>query len=149
MIDRDTELIKPDLLTMKIRIGIVGSRRYKNKDKVRKVVEAAIRKWGKEIMIISGGAFGADTFADEIAKEKNLEFICFNPAYEEPRKDSGMYDEFYNQSYNVAYLFERNTLIAEYSDYVIAFIPDGVKSNGTQDTVRKARKLDKKVTILN
>jgi len=35
------------------------------------------------------------------------------------------------------------------SDYIVAFIPDGYKSNGTLDTIAHAEKLNKKVVILD
>ena len=45
--------------------------------------------------------------------------------------------------------FKRNKQIAEYSDIVIAFIPDGVESRGTMSTVEYAKNEKKLVKILN
>lgn len=144
------KLVKTKLLTMKIRIGIVGSREYKNKEKVKKVLQAAIRKFSKDdIMVISGGAIGADTLGRECALELDLDFVEFNPAHTLPNEYSGMRDEYYQKPYNVGNYFERNSLIAEFSDRLFAFIPDGITCNGTMNTYRKAKKLNKKVTILN
>ena len=42
-----------------------------------------------------------------------------------------------------------NKEIAEYSDKVVAFIPNGVKSNGTMDTLGHAKKLLKKYIIID
>jgi predicted Rossmann fold nucleotide-binding protein DprA/Smf involved in DNA uptake len=49
----------------------------------------------------------------------------------------------------VVNFFDRNKQIAEYSDYIVAFIPEGYKSNGTLDTISHAEKLNKKVVILD
>ena len=134
-----------------MKIGIVGSRRYKNKDKVQKAVELIIEKYGKnKLVIISGGCKnGGDALGKEVALEKGIKYIEFNPAHEKPNKYSGMPDEFYNKPYNVSNYFERNTLIAKYCDYLLAFIPEGVTSNGTIDTVNKTKKLGKGVKIIN
>ena len=45
--------------------------------------------------------------------------------------------------------FDRNRQIAEYSDYVVAFVPEGVISNGTMNTIEHSQNLNKKVIILN
>ena len=42
-----------------------------------------------------------------------------------------------------------NKQIAEYSDIVIAFIPDGIESRGTMSTVEYAKKEKKLVKILD
>jgi hypothetical protein len=55
----------------------------------------------------------------------------------------------YNKPYYVSNYFKRNKQIAEYSDIVIAFIPDGVESRGTMNTIEYAKKEKKMVKILN
>ena len=39
--------------------------------------------------------------------------------------------------------------IADYSDYVVAFIPKGIKSNGTLNTLKHVGELNKKSVIIN
>ena len=55
----------------------------------------------------------------------------------------------YNKPYYVSNFFKRNKQIAEYSNIIVAFIPDGVESRGTMDTVGHAEKLKKLVKIIN
>jgi hypothetical protein len=43
----------------------------------------------------------------------------------------------------------RNKQIAEYCNIVIAFIPIGVESRGTMDTIRHAEREKKMVKIIN
>ena len=43
----------------------------------------------------------------------------------------------------------RNKEIAEYSDVVIAFIPKGITSKGTNSTLKEAEKVNKKTVIIN
>ena len=131
-----------------INIGIVGSRIYTNKDRVISAVELCIAKYG-EIKVISGGARGADTLGKEVALEKGLPYVEYNPAHTEWNQYSGKPKEWYKKTYNVGQFFERNTFIAEDSDILFAFIPEGHQSNGTMDTVGKSEKLGKITYIIN
>jgi len=133
-----------------INIGIVGSRIYTNKEKVVKIVELCIQKYGEEqIRIVSGGAQGADTLGKEVALEKELDYREYNPGHTEWNYYSGKPKEWYGKKYNVGLFFERNTFIAEDSHILFAFIPEGHQSNGTMDTVGKAKKLEKPCFIIN
>jgi len=127
-----------------INIGIVGSRIYTNKQKVVNSIDLCIQKYGKDnICIISGGAKGADTLGREVALEKGLKYIEYNPAHEDWNEYSGKPKEWYKKPYNVGNYFERNTFIAEDSHFLFAFIPEGHISNGTNDTIEKMKKLNK------
>jgi len=130
-----------------INIGIVGSRRYTNKLKVSQIVDQCIIKYG-EICIVSGGAIGADKLGKEVALEKNLKYKEFNPSHTEHNQYSVKPKEWFGKPYIVGNFFERNSFIAEESDFILAFIPKGLKSNGTMDTVSKSKKLNKKVLII-
>ena len=55
----------------------------------------------------------------------------------------------YGKRYYPRNFFDRNRQIAEYSDYVVAFVPEGVISNGTMNTIEHSQNLNKKVIILN
>ena len=135
---------------MKIKIGIVGSRKWTDKNKIAQVIERCIDKYGaKNICIISGGAFGADRMGKEAALEKGLAYKEYNPAHEAWNEYSGKPKEYYGKPYNVKHYFERNSFIAEDSDILFAFIPAGHQSNGTMDTVTKAAKLHKYFKIIN
>lgn len=132
-----------------IFIGIVGSRKYTNRLAVETAVNECIKKYGEYIGIVSGGAIGADRLGKFVALDKNLNYIEYNPAHEAWNEYSGMPKEWYGKPYNVKNYFERNSLIAEKSDLLLAFIPAGHISNGTNDTIGKAKKLNKPVFIIN
>ena len=132
-----------------IKIGIVGSRIYRNRLPVEAAMDECIKKYGKDICIISGGAIGADRLGRIVALDKNLKYIEYNPAHEAWNEYSGKPKEFYGKPYNVKNFFERNSFIAEDCDLLLAFIPAGHVSNGTNDTIGKARKLNKPVIIIN
>lgn len=132
-----------------IKIGIVGSRKYTDKASVSAVVDMCIEKYGKDICIISGGAIGADRLGKIVALEKSLKYIEYNPAHEGWNEYSGMPKEWYGKPYHVKNYFERNSFIAEQCQLLLAFIPAGHVSNGTNDTIGKAKKLNKPVIIIN
>ena len=54
----------------------------------------------------------------------------------------------YGKPYKVSYYFVRNKQIAQNSDMVVGFIPEGVVSNGTNSTLKYAEKFDKKTIII-
>lgn len=131
-----------------IKIGIVGSRKWKNKSKVQDAVDQCLARYGDQLTVVSGGAIGADSLGRQVALEKGLQYIEYNPAHEAWNEYSGKPKDWYGKPYNVGHYFERNTFIAEDSDILFAFIPDNHQSNGTMDTVNKALKLKKWVVII-
>jgi len=132
-----------------ITIGIVGSRLYTDKLSVETAVDKCIEKYGNDICIISGGAKGADYLGKIVALEKGLKYVEYNPAHTEWNIYSGKPKEFYGQPYHVSQFFQRNSFIAEECNLLLAFIPAGHISNGTNDTIGKAKKLNKPVIIIN
>jgi len=114
-------------------IGIIGSRR-RNTDEDYKCVYNEFKKWydiGDRIC--SGGCKqGGDKFAEIIAKKMNLTeenggLILHLP--KKPPKGSPRW------AYAKAN-FERNTLVAQDSNMIIACVA-GDRKGGTEDTIRK------------
>lgn len=132
-----------------LTIGIVGSRKYDNRLMVETAVDACIRKYGSDICVVSGGCKGADTLGKLVGLAKGLKYIEYNPAHEAWNEYSGMPKEWYGKPYSVGNYFERNSFIAEKCQLLLAFIPTGHISNGTNDTIEKAKKLNKPVIIIN
>ena len=81
--------------------------------------------------IVSGGARGIDSCAEEYAKKNGLKVTVFLPEYEKYGKVAPL---------------KRNDQIADYADEVIAFW-DG-QSRGTIYTVKQFQRLGKKVRLL-
>ncbi len=116
-----------------MKFAIVGSRTCTNETRVKHFayVQIASSDYSSAIEVISGGAMGVDTFAENLAKENDWILTVIKPDYEK-------YPGWQAPK-------ERNSLIVEACDEVIAFW-DG-KSGGTLDTIQKAVKADKRVTI--
>ena len=134
----------------KIKIGIVGSRTYTNKQKVKDLIFEIKEKYGNEVEIVSGGQKkGADGLAKKFALEFDVKYVEFPPAHYSHNMHCKLPPKHYNKPYYVSNYFKRNKQIAEYSNIIVAFIPDGVESRGTMDTVGHAQKLKKMIKIIN
>lgn len=118
-----------------MRVGIVGSRK-RNTLKDRRIILDIVSRFPKETVIVSGGARGPDSFAEEAARICSLGTLIFRVP---PAKDK---NDFREKAY------ARNTEIAENSDILYALvIPE--RKGGTEDTIKKALLFKKKVCIVD
>ena len=137
-------------MTTKIKVGIVGSRGYTNKKKIKDLIFEIKEKYGDEVEIVSGGQKdGADGYAKKVALEFDMSYVEFPPSHYSWNMHCKLPATKYNKPYYVSNYFKRNKQIAEYSNIVIAFIPDGVESRGTMSTIQYAIKEKKLTKILN
>ena len=135
---------------MTMKIAIIGSRGYTNTKKIKDFVFKLKEKFGDELEIVSGGQKdGADGLAKKFALEFDMKYVEFPPQHYSHNIHCVKESFNYGKPYAVWNYFKRNKQIAEYSDYVVAFIPKGIKSNGTMDTVKHATEMNKKVIIIN
>ncbi len=131
-------------MTTKIKVGIVGSRQYTNKKKIKDLIFELKQGYADCVEIISGGQqYGADGYAKKFALEFDLDYIEFPPAHYSWNMHCKLPATEYNKQYYVTNYFKRNKQIAEYSDMIVAFIPEGVESKGTMNTVSHAERLKK------
>jgi len=137
-------------MTTRIKIGIVGSRGYTDKKKVKDLIFNIKEKYGDEVEIVSGGQpKGADGLAKKFALEFDMKYVEFPPSHYSHNMHCKLPATEYNKPYYVSNFFKRNKQIAEYSNIIVAFIPEGVESRGTMDTVGHAEKLKKLIKIIN
>ena len=134
----------------RIKIGIVGSRSYTDKKKVKDLIFNIKEKYGDEVEIVSGGQpKGADGLAKKFALEFDMKYVEFPPSHYSHNMHCKLPATEYNKPYYVSNFFKRNKQIAEYTNIIVAFIPEGVESRGTMDTVGHAEKLKKLIKIIN
>ena len=134
---------------MKI-VAIVGSRKYTNKQRIKEFIYKLKEDLEGGVEIVSGGqSQGADGFAKKFALEFDMRYVEFPPKHYTYNQHCVLDRKEYGKPYRVTNYFDRNKEIAEYSDYLVAFIPEGYKSNGTLDTISHAQKMKKKVVILD
>jgi hypothetical protein len=133
-----------------MKIAIVGSRGYTNRKKIKDFVFKLKEKFGDELEIVSGGQKdGADGYAKKFSLEFDIKYVEFPPQHYSHNIHCVKESFNYGKPYAVWNYFKRNKEIAEYSDKIVAFIPDGVKSNGTMNTIEHAEKLNKKSIIID
>jgi len=115
------------------RIGIIGSRRRNTGEDFRVCENAFLSAYKEGDELVSGGCpKGGDEFCYQIAKKYGIPIKIYFPNWDKYGKGAG---------------FVRNTKIAEDSDIIIAVVhPD--RSGGTEDTIKKAEKLGKKIILV-
>jgi len=108
-----------------MNIAIVGSRNFTDYDYMKSSFKEQLGSdiETNEIVIVSGGARGADTLAEQLAKEFGFETMVFPAEWNKYGKGAG---------------FLRNSTIVNNADMVLAF-PIG-KSSGTWDTIKKGQR---------
>ena len=107
------------------RVLVCGGRNYNNINMVYKVlcsVLSCCRNKGYTLVIIQGGAKGADYMADKWAKENNIKSITFKADWDKYSKAAGA-------------IRNQNMLNLSNPNLVIAF-PGG---NGTKDMINRAK----------
>jgi len=122
-----------------LRLLVAGSRGFEGRVRDKKtgeledafsVMEHFLDKYYKDrdILVIHGGARGADTLADLYAEKRGCETKVFPANWEVEGKAAGLH---------------RNTLMAEFCDECMCFW-DG-HSTGTEDTINKVSKYPHKI----
>jgi len=113
-----------------MKVAVIGSRNFNDYQKMKDTLDAI------EITeLVTSGAKGADTLAEQYACERGLPFRIFLPLH---KRDPQV-------KYHVKWFFERNKELVNYADYVVAFW-DG-SSKGTKYTMDYAKKVGKPVEI--
>ena len=108
-----------------MKIAIAGSRTIDNIDISLYIPQNAT-------LIISGGAKGIDTLAEEYADKKRISKLILRPRYDLYRKNAPL---------------KRNNEIVDMCDKIIVFW-DG-KSKGTKHTIDYAKKVGKPIKIIS
>lgn len=116
-----------------MKLAVIGSRTYSD----AKRIEERIHKFLAEnsgVMIVTGGAEGADTIAEQAARKLNIPVIVFHADWKKFGRGAGPI---------------RNKKIAEEADCCIAFIDKPIeKSRGTNNAISEFRKRNKPVEII-
>lgn len=102
-----------------MRVAIVGSRTLIDKEEVFKIIKENLNK---DDTIVSGGAKGIDTLAEQYAVENNIPVTIFKPNWELYGKVAGLI---------------RNRTIVDNCDKIIAI--KTISSKGTEHTIKLAK----------
>lgn len=115
-----------------MRLAVIGSRTFKDRDRLYKILDGNIDKIK---MIISGGAAGADSLAHDWAKERGFPILIYYPKW---YSMDGEFDRGAG--------FKRNYHIIRECDKVLCFWDK--LSKGTANSLDIAKQLDKPVKLL-
>ena len=133
-----------------LRVGIVGSRKYENRRKIKEFIFKLKTDKGADTIIVSGGCkTGADYYAKKYALELGLQYQEFPPQHERWNLYCPKDKKDYDKPYNVKNYYARNKIIAIYSEYIVAFVPRGVESKGAMSTINYAKKFRKKTLVID
>jgi len=133
-----------------MRVAIVGSRQYTNKRRIQEFIFKLKEKYGDELEIVSGGQKdGADGYAKKYALEFDTKYSEFPPVHYTYNQHCVLESYKYSRPYAVWHYHDRNKHIAEYTDVMVAFIPKGITSKGTESAIKEAVKKEKKYVIIN
>jgi YspA, cpYpsA-related SLOG family len=120
---------------MSQHIAIVGARRRTD----RETIERLVAGLPADTVIVSGGAIGPDTWAEEAARKRGLATKIFRPdLHDVDTLSQGQITRRYHA---------RNQQIVDAADEVFALVaPD--RKGGTEDTIRRAERKGIPFTIL-
>ena len=132
-----------------MKIGIVGSRQYENKRKIKETIFQLKNKFGDDLVIFSGGCLdGADIYAKKYALELGCNYVEVNPSHTPKNLYSYMRENWYGKKYSPKNFYVRNKILAKSVDRLIAFVEDGDNAKGTANTVNYAVEFNKKVIVI-
>ena len=133
-----------------MKVAIVGSRRYENKRKIKEFIFKLKNQYGDKTIIVSGGCKqGADRYAKKYALELGLQYEEYPPFHEVHNLYCSLPESRYDKPFSMRNFFARNKIIVGTSDFIVAFIPEGVEANGTKNVLEYAKKMNKKRIIIS
>lgn len=129
-----------------MKMGIVGSRGYNDYGSFYLIIDE-LRKSIPVSCIVSGGEAGVDTMASLYAKNNGIELVVFEANWGDMSEPCVRKVNSRGKEYSALAGINRNTLIVQESDIIVAFWD--LKSKGTRDTIKKARDLKKELIVYN
>ena len=113
------------------RVIIAGGRDFKDYDTLLNTVDSLLENIDKKIVIVSGGARGADSLGEQYAVDHGYKIKEFPARWDQYGKSAG---------------FRRNVQMAENADCLIAFW-DG-QSHGTEHMIKTGKEHNLDVHVI-
>lgn len=124
------------------KVGVVGSRRFPSRDVFVETLDSFVKPGD---VLVSGGARGPDSWAEEYAREHALRTIVFPAKWDDlSARDAVIRVRADGSRYDARAGYRRNQLIVDASSFVIAFVMSD-RRGGTEDTIKKAKAAGKRV----
>ena len=134
-------------MSEKIKIGMIGSKRFENTTKIKDFLFLIKQKYGKntsDVTIITGGyKYGADNHIKKIALEWGFDFESIPTFHDQHNMyvPEDLPPHKFGKKWNMKHFYARNRLIANRSDMVVLF---GVGEDISDSIIEYAQKKDKK-----
>lgn len=132
-----------------MKIAVVGSRDFKDKEFVYDVLDLVLFHYG-EFTVVTGLASGADTFGLHWANDRDVPFPEAYPADwgDLSHPDAVIKTRRNGHQYDAMAGMRRNQQIVDASDFVFAFMNPDNPTPGTSDTIERARRKGIQVFVL-
>jgi hypothetical protein len=116
------------------KVLICGDRHWNNPGAIDRELKKLIKRHGPNMIVIEGGAPGADQEAKKVANDHSIHVAEVKALWETRHRGAGP---------------QRNQAMLELGpDLVLAFHPNLAHSKGTKDMVWRARKADVDVKVV-
>lgn len=110
------------------KVIVCGQRDYDDRDRLYEVLDAYLARIGPKMLVINGGAPGADTLAREWAVDRKVDHLTLYAKWDLYGRSAGPI---------------RNARMAKKKPRrVLAFYSDYTNSRGTRDMIKKAKAAD-------
>lgn len=120
---------------MAYKVLVCGSRKYEDRDRVYEVLDTYLTKIGPKLMLIIGGAAGADTFARDWAASRKVDHLTLYAKWDLYGRSAGPI---------------RNRRMAKKKPkLVLAFAEDVDSTKGTRDMIAVAEKAKIKTKVFS
>lgn len=122
-----------------MNVAVIGSRAFNNRDYVFRVLDRLRKTYG-DITVISGGATGADTLAEQWAKQRGLRPIVFPAKWDDlSHPDALVRVNKKGRKYDARAGMRRNKDIINLAHMVIAFMDPDSPTPGTSNSISLAK----------
>jgi len=133
-----------------LRVGIVGSRKYENRNKIKDFIFKLKNNKGIDTIVVGNGSkSGAGRYVKKYTLEFGLQYQEFPPFHDNWNIYCPKDQKDYGKPYNAKNYFARNKIVAAYSEYLVAFIPRGDNSLHAKSTIQYAKKFGKKTLVID
>lgn len=132
-----------------MKVGMIGSRDYQNKKKIKDLIFKLKSRFGNDLEIVGdGNRMGVGLHVKKACIELGVDYSEFPPLHEQWNHNCPEPAYMYGKPYSPKYYPMRNTQIVEYSDMIIGFVVSTEKEKHIVDVNTLAKKKNKEMMIL-
>jgi hypothetical protein len=135
---------------MRMMLGIVGSKTYENKIKIKTFIHKLKSQTDQPITIVSlGDKHGADKHVRKYALELGYEYREMNPAHTPKNLYSLMTEAYYDKPYQAKNFHQQVKIFASVVESCVVFDDTDLKDKKVTNLIKQLNKAGKKAVILS